>query len=55
MKDNEDFDPDSPATEAVAFNPFDDDDEDDSPATLAVAFNPFEDDDDDDDDLDEEE
>lgn len=48
MKDNEDFDPDSPATEAVAFNPFDDDDEDDSPATSAVAFNPFEDDDDDD-------
>ena len=49
MKDNEDFDPDSPATEAVAFNPFDDDDEDDSPATSAVAFNPFEDDDDDED------
>lgn len=48
MKDNEDFDPDSPATEAVAFNPFDDD-EDDSSATSAVAFNPFEDDDDDDD------
>ncbi|ALC06825.1 serine/threonine protein kinase [Corynebacterium deserti GIMN1.010] len=44
--------PESPATEAVAFNPFDDDDEgfDAGPHTEAVAFDPFADDPDDDDD-----